>query len=127
MRIRLDDERGFIIVAPKANWQPKNYRCRRVPVTCTTCDAAVRFIRARHTVRLDDKATWDALQKVSGHLGLLGFSMHDLRRAWASALHANGMSLKQVSVLLGHSGIAVTERYIRAFNTEQTGHEFLPI
>lgn len=122
----LDDKRGFIIVAPKANWQPKNYRCRRVPVTAATCQAALEFIRTRHTVRLDDKATWDALKKVSEHLGLPRFSMHDLRRAWASALHANGMSLKQVSVLLGHSGIAVTERYIRTFSTEDAGHAFLP-
>lgn len=123
----LDDKRGFIVVASKANWQPKNYRCRRVPVTFATCQAALEFMRTRDSVRLDDKATWDALKKVSEHLGLPRFSMHDLRRAWASALHANGMSLKQVSVLLGHSGIAVTERYVRIFNTEHTGHEFLPL
>jgi site-specific recombinase XerD len=49
-----------------------------------------------------------------------------LRRAWASAMHANGASIKQVSVWLGHPTIAVTERYIRIFATESTGHEFLP-
>jgi integrase len=52
--------------------------------------------------------------------------MHDLRRAWSSAMHANGASLKQVSLWLGHSGVAVTERYVRGFATEVTGHEFLP-
>jgi hypothetical protein len=29
-------------------------------------------------------------------------------------------------VWLGHSTIAVTERYIRVFENESTGHEFLP-
>jgi hypothetical protein len=41
-------------------------------------------------------------------------------------LHANGASIKQVSVWLGHSSVQVTERYIRVFQTESTGHEFLP-
>jgi integrase len=41
-------------------------------------------------------------------------------------MHANGASIKQVSVWLGHSSIQVTERYIRAFRAESTGHEFLP-
>lgn len=59
-------------------------------------------------------------------LKLPKFSIHDLRRAWASAMHANGATLKQVSVWLGHSSIGVTERYIRVFVTESTGHEFLP-
>jgi integrase len=77
-------------------------------------------------VRLDDKATWDAIRRVREELKLPKFSMHDLRRAWASAMHANGASIKQVSVWLGHSTTAVTERYVRIFSTESTGHEFLP-
>jgi site-specific recombinase XerD len=52
--------------------------------------------------------------------------MHDLRRAWASAMHANGASLKMVSVWLGHADIATTERYIRVYTSETRGHEYLP-
>ncbi|MRG94638.1 tyrosine-type recombinase/integrase [Polyangium spumosum] len=121
----VDERRGYLHVTPKEGWQPKNYRCRRVPVSRATCAAALEFIRTRSMVRLDDKATWDAILKVRTHLGLPKFSMHDLRRAWASALHAKGAPLKLVSVLLGHSGIHVTERYIRVFATESTGHEYL--
>jgi integrase len=52
--------------------------------------------------------------------------MHDMRRAWASAVHAAGASLKEVSVWLGHSSVQVTERYVRIFESESSGHEFLP-
>ncbi len=119
------NEQGVLVVTPKEGWQPKNYRCRRVPVSKATREAALEFVKTKGSVRLDDKATWEAIRKVREHLGLPRFSIHDLRRAWASALHARGMPLKRVSVLLGHSGIAVTERYIRLFETESTGHEFL--
>jgi site-specific recombinase XerD len=122
----VDEKRGFITITPKDGWQPKSYRFRTVPVSRTTCDAALKFIETRGAVRLDNKATWDAINKVREKLELPRFSMHDLRRAWASAMHANGASIKQVSVWLGHSTIAVTERYIRVFEAESTGHEFLP-
>jgi site-specific recombinase XerD len=52
--------------------------------------------------------------------------MHDLRRAWASAVHHNGASLKQVSVWLGHADVATTERYIRLFEQPSSGHEYPP-
>jgi integrase len=121
-----DERRGFVTVTPKDGWQPKSYRFRTVPISRATCDAALRFIEIHDTVRLDNKATWTAIRKVREDLQLPKFSMHDLRRAWASAMHANGASVKQVSVWLGHSSIQVTERYIRVFDSESTGHEFLP-
>ena len=120
------DGKAFVTITPKAGWQPKSYRFRTVPISRATYDAALAFIAARPSVRLDDKATWNAIRDVREELGLPKFSMHDLRRAWASAMHANGASIKRISVLLGHSTIAVTERYIRIFETESTGHEFLP-
>lgn len=122
----VDDQRGYLTVTPKADWQPKSYRFRTIPVSRATCDAALQFIAKRSKVRLDDKATWDAIRIVREELNLPKFSIHDLRRAWASAMHANGASLKQVSVWLGHSGVQVTERYVRVFETEATGHNFLP-
>ncbi len=120
-----DEEKGFIDVSAKRDWQPKSYRWRRVPVTRATCDAALEFIKHRNDVRLDDKAAWDALKRVEEHLELPHFSMHDLRRAWGSGLHSRGASLKLVSVLLGHSGVAVTERYLRIFHGEHDAHAYL--
>jgi integrase/recombinase XerD len=125
--IELDGERGFITIAAKDNWQPKNYRLRRIPVTKTTCDAARRFIATRSTAQMHGKALWLAAKSVYEAAELRKFTPHDLRRAWASALYARGMPLKQVSTLLGHCAVSVTERYIRVFETESTGHEYLPL
>ncbi len=117
---------GILTVTPKKNWKSKGYRYRNIPVSKKTLEAAREFIKSRAAVRLDDKATWSAIEKVRVPLNLPHFSMHDLRRAWGSAMHANGATLKQVSVWLGHGGVAVTERYVRIFETNVTGHEFLP-
>jgi integrase len=69
---------------------------------------------------------WEEVERVRKLASLPHFSMHDLRRAWASAVHANGASLKQVSVWLGHAEIQTTERYIRVYLDETTGHQYLP-
>ena len=84
------------------------------------------FVTAREAVAIDDKTVWKEVQRVRKAAGLPKFSMHDLRRAWASAVHANGASLKQVSVWLGHADVQTTERYIRVFLTQSSGHQFLP-
>ena len=86
----------------------------------------MRFIRRKDGLPLDDKSVWTALQQARKQAELPKFSMHDLRRAWASAVHANGASLKQVSVWLGHADVATTERYIMVFDAISNGHEFLP-
>ena len=84
------------------------------------------FVTAREAVAIDDKTVWKEVQRVRKTAGLPKFSMHDLLRAWASAVHANGASLKQVSVCLGHADVQTTERYIRVFLTQSSGHQFLP-
>jgi site-specific recombinase XerD len=41
-------------------------------------------------------------------------------------VHANGASLKQVSVWLGHKDVQTTERYIRVYTDATDGHQYLP-
>jgi len=122
----IDEKRGFLTITPKKNWTTKGYRYRDVPISKETAQAAFAFAKTRDTVALDDKSVWNEIQRVRHAAKLPKFSIHDLRRAWASAMHANGASIKQVSVWLGHSSVEVTERYIRVFLTGSTGHEFLP-
>lgn len=122
----VDEQRGMLTVTPKKNWTTKGYRYRDVPVSKKTIKALLAFVSVRETVTLDDKAVWNEIQRVRKAAKLPKFSIHDLRRAWASAMHSNGASLKQISVWLGHCAVQVTERYIRIFETDSTGHEFLP-
>jgi integrase len=122
----IDDQRGMLTITPKKNWTTKGYRYRDVPISKKTTEALLAFVDVRDTIALDDKAVWNDIQRVRKAAKLPKFSIHDLRRAWASAMHKNGASIKQVSVWLGHCAVQVTERYIRIFETDSTGHEFLP-
>jgi integrase len=95
-------------------------------ISRATCSAALLFIDKRPRSGSMIRRPGMRSEKCVRISSLPKFSLHDLRRAWASALHANGASIKQISVWLGHSSIQVTERYIRSFEPESTGHEFLP-
>ena len=122
----VDPQRGLLTITPKKRWTTKGYRYRDIPISVKTAEAALALVAQRNQMALDDKTVWSELQRVRKVVGLPKFSMHDLRRAWASAVHANGASLKQVSVWLGHADVQTTERYIRVFAGKGSGHEFLP-
>ncbi len=122
----VDQQRGILTITPKKKWTTKGYRYRDIPISENTAKAALAFVKVRDTMALDDKSVWKEIQRIRKAAKVPKFSIHDLRRAWASAMHANGASVKQVSVWLGHSSVDVTERYIRVFQTGSTGHEFLP-
>lgn len=124
--IDVDVARRILTITPKRNWTSKGYRYREIPISERTVAAMKDFVASREQIALDDKTVWKEIQRVRKAAGLPKFSMHDLRRAWASAMHANGASLKQVSVWLGHADVQTTERYIRVFSTLETGHSFLP-
>jgi integrase len=46
-----------------------------------------------------------------GRAGLSDFRIHDLRHACASRLVQNGLSLYEVSQVLGHTDVQTTQRY----------------
>jgi integrase/recombinase XerD len=124
--VDVDEARRILTITPKKDWTTKGYRYREIPISERTAAAVKAFSATRKGVAFDDKTVWKEVQRVRKAAGLPHFSMHDLRRAWASAVHANGASLKQVSVWLGHADVQTTERYIRVFLTQTTGHQFLP-
>lgn len=122
----LDEAKGYLTIGPKPGWVTKNYRYRNIPVSAGTIAAVKVVVARRKEAAMDDRALWGQIDLVRQKLpNVPKFAWHDLRRAWASSMHAAGASLKRVSYWLGHSGIQVTERYIR-LNENVGGHEFLP-
>lgn len=103
-----------IIVTPKAGWTTKGHRHRSIPVTKATLAAARAFVKARDGMKLEAKTVWKRVQaarkaaKVGKH-----FSLHDLRRAYASHALASGYRLEQISEWLGHAELTTTLRYLR--------------
>ena len=59
--------------------------------------------------------TWDRIRKKAG---ISDVRIHDLRHSFASFMIKNGVSLFEVSKLLGHSNIATTMRYAHLSDRE---------
>lgn len=71
--------------------------------------------RGGHVVikRLTSQSIFDALRALGERAGVSGFSPHDLRRTWVSALLDAGADLVTVQRLAGHADPSVTSRYCR--------------
>ncbi len=97
---------------------PKNNRERHIPITVTVCDA-LRQIRGRGELvfsQRDGRPLYHdtpirTLHRYCKKANLRLIGWHTLRHTFASQLVANGVSIKAVQELLGHSDIRTTMRY----------------
>ena len=64
----------------------------------------------------DEKTIWQLVVKYAQDTSLGKLSPHDLRRTCAKLCRKTGGELEQIQILLGHSSIQTTERYL---GTEQ--------
>ncbi len=105
----------YLVVTPKGEWTTKGHRHRSVPISKATQKAAKELAKAiEGGLVLEAKTVWRRIQaarkaaKITKH-----FSLHDLRRAYASHCLAAGYRLEQISQWLGHSDLLTTMRYLR--------------
>src|ERR1700727_1373094 len=63
-------------------------------------------------LRMSEKVVWQLLQPYALAAGLAGIAPHDLRRSCAKMCRAAGGELEQIQLLLGHSSVQTTERYL---------------
>ncbi len=63
-------------------------------------------------VRLSEKVVWQMLKSYVVAAGLPDIAPHDLRRTTAKLCRAAGGELEQIQMLLGHSSVQTTERYL---------------
>jgi len=62
--------------------------------------------------RMSEKVVWQLLQPYAAAAGVTGIAPHDLRRSCAKMCRAAGGELEQIQLLLGHSSVQTTERYL---------------
>jgi integrase len=62
--------------------------------------------------RLSEKVVWQTLKSYVVAAGLPDIAPHDLRRTTAKLCRAAGGELEQIQMLLGHSSVQTTERYL---------------
>jgi site-specific recombinase XerD len=63
-------------------------------------------------LRMSEKVVWQLLRPYAIQAGLPGIAPHDLRRSCAKMCRAAGGELEQIQLLLGHSSVQTTERYL---------------
>ena len=62
--------------------------------------------------RLSEKVVWQMLKTYVAGAGLPDIAPHDLRRTTAKLCRAAGGELEPIQMLLGHSSVQTTERYL---------------
>lgn len=62
--------------------------------------------------RLSEKVVWQMLKPYVAAIGIPNVAPHDLRRTTAKLCRAAGGELEQIQMLLGHSSVQTTERYL---------------
>src|SRR5438552_7870848 len=62
--------------------------------------------------QMSEKVVWQLLQPYATAAGVPGIAPHDLRRSCAKMCRAAGGELEQIQLLLGHSSVQTTERYL---------------
>ena len=62
--------------------------------------------------RMSEKVVWQMLKTYIVGAGLPDIAPHDLRRTTAKLCRAAGGELEQIQMLLGHSSVQTTERYL---------------
>jgi integrase len=73
-------------------------------------------------------AIFQIVRKYGGMIGLPKLAPHDLRRTFAQLGYEAGVPITQVSVLLGHSNVATTQKYLNlALDLETTASDFIPL
>lgn len=122
-----DIQPPWIVVTPKAGWSTKNYRYRSIPVSAATVKAARTFVKAKPDLNLEAKAVWKRIRAAAKAAKItLHFSMHDLRRAWASHMLMAGNRLEDISKWLGHGDLVTTMRYLRVVSDAAPDPKRLP-
>jgi len=90
--------------------------------------AMVRKSKTQIADSMSAVAIFQLVDKYGKKIGKPGLAPHDLRRTYAQLGYNAGVSITQMSVLLGHSSVATTQRYLDlSLDLETTASDFIPL
>lgn len=73
-------------------------------------------------------AIFQLVNKYGNKIGLPQLAPHDLRRTYAQLGYESGVTITQMSTLLGHSSVATTQKYLDlSLDLETTASDFIPL
>lgn len=109
----VDFDRGIISVTPKEDWNPKDFESRHIPMSDDLREHLINLPRDSEWI-LSPRPSLAVMsayfRKIVKRAGLTG-GIHTLRHTFASHLVQNGVPIYDVSKLLGHSDVTMTEIY----------------
>ena len=92
----------------------KGEKSRTIPITPTLAEGLKTWPNGSglEIFPLAGQTIMDICRKYGRQIDLPNLSPHDLRRTFAQIALDNGVSIVQISQLLGHSSVATTQRYL---------------
>jgi integrase len=97
---------------------PKSNKIREIPISNEVADLMMKRYKSKglvfiptHDNYLTHNLCLKELNRAGARAGIRRIGWHTLRHSFASHLAQNGVSLKVIQELLGHSSIATTMRY----------------
>lgn len=73
----------------------------------------------RYGTRLDEQSLSASLKKIAERAGIKTFSTHRLRHSCATHLLQNGVGVPELKMILGHSCVATTMRYLQVASPDR--------
>jgi integrase len=86
----------------------------RMPAGIAEGHVFLSVIRGDRVVggHLGERVVWQMLRGMQPDWAFAGVAPHDLRRTCAKLCRATGGELEQIQMLLGHTSVQTTERYL---------------
>lgn len=114
----VDLKRGVLRIQSRGDFETKNYKSRAVPLT----ERVIRCLKDMGSgegllfpsARSEGGVFTDirvSLESIAAKAGVARFTVHDARHSYASALVREGLDLRSVQELLGHTSLASTLIY----------------
>jgi integrase len=112
---------------PHLKFHPKSHQERRIPINEPSMSALRSLLAKKHAksefiFHQSDGSRWKTVRMSFGNLmtqcGLKDVTLHTLRHTFGAQLAQNGIDMKTIKELMGHSSVTITEKYYAHLSNE---------